>query len=251
MGGGRVVAPQGFPGTTCTRTVCRRAVDPGKPLPGHRSPSGREIRASLPYDGRVKAKRPRGRPRHADLLTPAEWRTVHAVQHGMTNVEIARRRGISVDAVKFHVTNALAKLGLADRKALRVWFRGGGPVDGKPELQAIGQVARSVSDVAASEKWYREVLGLPHLYTYGSLAFFDIGGTRLMLSQEKGGAAKESILYLRAADIAAAHAALAARGVRFTHAPHMIHRHADGTEEWMAFFEDPDGRPLAIMSQKR
>ena len=29
----------------------------------------------------------------------------------------------------------------------------------------------------------------------------------------------------------------------------MIHRHADGTEEWMAFFSDPDGRPLALMSQ--
>ena len=57
----------------------------------------------------------RGRPRHADLLTPSEWRTVHAVQHGMTNVEIARRRGVSVDAVKFHVANALAKLGLPDR----------------------------------------------------------------------------------------------------------------------------------------
>jgi hypothetical protein len=26
-------------------------------------------------------------------------------------------------------------------------------------------------------------------------------------------------------------------------------RHGDGTEEWMAFFNDPDGRPLAIMSQ--
>jgi hypothetical protein len=38
------------------------------------------------------------------------------------------------------------------------------------------------------------------------------------------------------------------RGVRFTHAPHMINRHADGREEWMAFFEDPDGRPLALMS---
>ncbi len=37
----------------------------------------------------------------------------------------------------------------------------------------------------------------------------------------------------------------------FTHAPHMIHRHADGTEEWMGFFEDPDGRPLAIMAQVR
>jgi len=53
------------------------------------------------------------------------------------------------------------------------------------------------------------------------------------------------------ADIAAAHDALQSRGVTFTHAPHLIHRHADGTEEWMAFFEDPDGRPLAVMAQVR
>jgi DNA-binding CsgD family transcriptional regulator/catechol 2,3-dioxygenase-like lactoylglutathione lyase family enzyme len=205
-------------------------------------------------------KRPRGRPKHADLLTPSEWRTVHAVQHGMTNKEIARRRGVSVDAVKFHVANALAKLGLADRKALRAWFRA--PRDGTPiderrmtmpstQLGPIGQIARSVSDTAASEKWYREMLGLPHLYTYGTLAFFDCGGTRLMLSQREGGAAAESILYLRVPDIAAAHDTLKQRGVKFTHAPHMIHRHADGTEEWMAFFEDPDARPLALMSQRK
>ncbi|HEX6396779.1 MAG TPA: helix-turn-helix transcriptional regulator, partial [Steroidobacteraceae bacterium] len=68
-------------------------------------------------------KRTRGRPRHADLLTPGEWRTVHAVQHGMSNREIARRRGVSLDAVKFHVANALAKLGLRNRKDLRAWFR--------------------------------------------------------------------------------------------------------------------------------
>jgi DNA-binding CsgD family transcriptional regulator/catechol 2,3-dioxygenase-like lactoylglutathione lyase family enzyme len=199
----------------------------------------------------MKTKRPRGRPPHADVLTPAEWRTVYAVQHGMTNVEIARRRGISVNAVKFHVTNALAKLGLADRKALRRWFRRTGETEVNTELALgpIGQIARSVSDVVASEKWYRDVLGLPHLYTFGTLAFSDLGGTRLMLSQE-GGAAKESLLYLKVPDIGAAHEALAARGVRFTHAPHMIHRHADGTEEWMAFFEDPDGRPLALMSQR-
>ena len=203
-------------------------------------------------------KRPRGRPRHADLLTPAEWRTVHAVQHGMTNVEIARRRGVSVDAVKFHVANALAKLGLRDRRALRSWFRaprdsalaetGGDTMEANIKISSIGQIARSVSNTPASEQWYRDVLGLPHLYTFGTLAFFDCGGTRLMLSQE-GGAGKESILYLRVPDIAAAHQALSARGVKFTHAPHMIHRHADGTEEWMAFFEDPDARPLALMAQ--
>jgi DNA-binding CsgD family transcriptional regulator/catechol 2,3-dioxygenase-like lactoylglutathione lyase family enzyme len=199
----------------------------------------------------MKQKRPRGRPPHADLLTPAEWRTVYAVQHGMTNVEIARRRGISANAVKFHVTNALAKLGLPDRKALRRWVRTGETiVNTELKLGPIGQIARSVSDTQASEQWYREVLGLPHLYTFGPLAFFDLGGTRLMLSQE-GGAKIESLLYLRVPDIGAAHAALSARGVKFTHAPHMIHRHADGTEEWMAFFEDPDARPMAIMSQKR
>jgi DNA-binding CsgD family transcriptional regulator/catechol 2,3-dioxygenase-like lactoylglutathione lyase family enzyme len=199
----------------------------------------------------MKPKRPRGRPPHADLLTPAEWRTVYAVQHGMTNVEIARRRGISVNAVKFHVANALAKLGLPDRKALRQWVRTGEkPVNTELKMGAIGQIARSVSDTKASEHWYREVLGLPHLYTFGTLAFFDLNGTRLMLSQE-GGAVRESLLYLRVPDIGAAHATLSSRGVKFTHAPHMIHRHSDGTEEWMAFFEDPDARPMALMCQKR
>jgi DNA-binding NarL/FixJ family response regulator len=68
-------------------------------------------------------KRPRGRPPHADVLTPAEWRTVHAAQHGLSNPEIARRRGVSVDAVKFHLANAFAKLGLRNRRELRAWFR--------------------------------------------------------------------------------------------------------------------------------
>src|SRR5579871_297937 len=68
-------------------------------------------------------KRRKGRPPHDDVLTPAEWRVVHAIQHGMTNREIALRRGISPDAVKFHITNAMAKLGLPNRKALRHWFR--------------------------------------------------------------------------------------------------------------------------------
>src|SRR6185436_4235729 len=202
-------------------------------------------------------KRPRGRPPHADLLTPTEWRTVHAVQHGMTNAEIARRRGVSVNAVKYHMANALAKLNLRNRRELRAWFRapndsalaGRNRVETELKLGPIGQIARSVGNTQASEKWYREVLGLPHLYTFGPLAFFDCGGTRLMLSQEKGGATKESLLYLRVPDVAAAHSELMTRGVKFLQAPHMIHRHADGTEEWMAFFEDPDGRHLALMSQ--
>jgi DNA-binding CsgD family transcriptional regulator/catechol 2,3-dioxygenase-like lactoylglutathione lyase family enzyme len=203
----------------------------------------------------------RGRPPHDDVLTPAEWRVVHAVQHGMTNREIAARRGISLDGVKFHVANAVAKLGVRNRQALRTWFRAPKHSALKRQekktmstaltLGPIGQVSRTVRDIGEAEAWYGKVLGLPHLYTFGKLAFFDCGGTRLFLTESAPPQAAESILYLRVSDIEHAHRELSARGVEFTNAPHMIHRHADGTEEWMAFFKDPEDRPLAIMSQVR
>ena len=199
----------------------------------------------------------RGRPPHDDVLTPTEWRVVHAVQHGMSNREIAARRGVSLDAVKYHVANAVAKLGLANRQALRRWFRVPGtsalrrqerPIMTTLTLGPLAQISRTVRDIKESEAWYGTTLGLPHLYTFGSLAFFDCGGTRLYLSaQEKP--APESILYLRVEDIRTAYELLRSRGVEFADAPHLIHRHADGTEEWMAHFHDPEGRPLAIMSQ--
>lgn len=211
-----------------------------------------------------RRKRPPGRPAHDDVLTPAEWRVVQAVRHGLTNAAIAARQGISRDAVKFHVRNALAKLMLRTRVDLRHWQ--GAPKDSayrahrnqreKASMRAtvalgpIGQISRSVRDIDVARAWYGDTLGLAHLYTFGKLSFFDCGGTRLMLSAE-GEPGPESILYLRVDDIAAAHAALAERGVEFLGAPHMIHRHADGTEEWMVFFKDPEGRPLALMALER
>ncbi|GAB6859473.1 VOC family protein [Microbacterium xylanilyticum] len=118
-------------------------------------------------------------------------------------------------------------------------------------LGPIGQISRRVSDIDAAVSWYRDVLGLPHLYTFGDLAFFDAGGTRLFLSaiDEGAGEKGESILYFRVDDIHAACEYLTARGVVFTDPPHLIHRHESGMEEWMAFFTDPDGHTLALMSQ--
>jgi DNA-binding CsgD family transcriptional regulator/predicted enzyme related to lactoylglutathione lyase len=193
-------------------------------------------------------------------LTPAEWRVVHAVKHGLSSRQIAERRGISIDAVKYHVANVLAKLGLANRQALRRWHQA--PKDSalhqkettmnpQPALGPIGQISRSVRDIKEAQVWYSNVLGIPHLYTFGKLAFFDCGGIRLMLTEEAGGATPESILYLRVPDITAAHEVLRSREVEFMSAPHLVHRHADGTEEWMAIFKDPEGRPLAIMSQSQ
>jgi catechol 2,3-dioxygenase-like lactoylglutathione lyase family enzyme len=115
----------------------------------------------------------------------------------------------------------------------------------------LGQVARTTKRFEESHAWYRDVLGLPELYSFGNLAFFDLSGVRLMLSEEEGGLVSESILYFRVPDIHAAKADLESRGVTFINAPHLIHRHEDGTEEWMAAFRDNEGRPLQLMTQVR
>lgn len=206
----------------------------------------------------------RGRPRHDDVLTPAEWKVAEQVRHGMTNRRIAERMGVSLDAVKFHVSNALAKLGFSSREQLRLWdgvAKGSAmhqlrrnAMNGPTETDSymmLGQIARTTKRFDQSHTWYREVLGLPELYSFGNLAFFDLGGVRLMLTEEEDGHASESILYLRVPDIHASKEELEGRGVKFINAPHLIHRHEDGTEEWIAAFEDNEGRPLQLMNQIR
>jgi DNA-binding CsgD family transcriptional regulator/catechol 2,3-dioxygenase-like lactoylglutathione lyase family enzyme len=201
----------------------------------------------------------RGRPRHPDVLTPAEWRVVHGVRHGMSNRAIGRRLHISLDAVKYHVANALGKLALGSRAELRHWHGAalGSALQTKQDIMtdtalgAIGQISRQVRDIGAAVAWYRDILGLRHLFTFGDLAFFDCDGIRLFLTsrQEKDSQPGDSVLYFKTNDIEAAHRTLTTRGVTFRGAPHMIHRHESGVEEWMAFFEDLDGKVLALMSQ--
>jgi orotate phosphoribosyltransferase-like protein len=93
------------------------------------------------------------------VLTPAEWRVVEAVRHGMSNPQIAKRQGVSVDAIKFHVANALQKLGCASRKDLRLWngVQSGSnlssqetKMDDDVTIGAVGQVARSVTNIEAA-----------------------------------------------------------------------------------------------------
>ena len=111
----------------------------------------------------------------------------------------------------------------------------------------LGQIARRVEVLDRARGFFREKLGLRELYAFPGLAFFSLGQTRLML-REIGARDTADILYFRVPDIGAAHSALAARDVAFTSAPHVIHRHPDGAEEWMAFFHDDEGRDLSLHS---
>jgi methylmalonyl-CoA/ethylmalonyl-CoA epimerase len=119
-------------------------------------------------------------------------------------------------------------------------------------LGAIGQIALHVSDIDRAERFYRDTLGLPLLFRFGNLAFFDCAGVRLMLEggHESTGKREQFCVYFRVTGIEAAVAALRLRQVYFEREPQLVARMPDH-ELWMAFMHDPDGNPLALMEEKR
>jgi catechol 2,3-dioxygenase-like lactoylglutathione lyase family enzyme len=182
----------------------------------------------------------------------------------MSMSSIAERRSISRYAVRYHLRNATEKLGIGSTAELR-HFPGFPKTSARKnskgdavtqagdilELGAIGQVSMLTRSAAKAEEWYRDTLRLPHIFTFGDLVFFDCAGTRLYFREVSDADWRpSSILYFLVPDISVAHTDLSGRGIKFVGAPHMIFRDPEtGTEEWMAFFEDPDGNTLAVMSR--
>ena len=119
-------------------------------------------------------------------------------------------------------------------------------------LSQIGQIAVNIKDVDRAVRFYRDALGLRFLFQAGSLAFFDCGGVRLMLSPAEKPEFDHpgSILYYRVADIDAAHADLTGRGVAFIDQPHLIHKAPDH-DLWMTFFHDTEGNTAGLMCEKK
>ncbi len=127
------------------------------------------------------------------------------------------------------------------------------PAPFNSEIQGLMQIALTVSDVAKSTTFYRDAVGLKFLFEAGpSLAFFDIGGVRLMISKPEGRfkAGVSSVLYFRVGDIQDAHRSMVSRGVKFDDQPHFIAKMPDH-DLWLASFRDPDGNTLALMCEMR
>jgi catechol 2,3-dioxygenase-like lactoylglutathione lyase family enzyme len=118
-----------------------------------------------------------------------------------------------------------------------------------PGITRIGQIAINVHDVDRATAFYRDVLGLPLLFTAGKLSFFDCGGVRLMLSlpEKPEFDHPSSILYFNVPDINAAHRQMLAAGVKFVDAPHLIAKMLTH-DLWMCFFRDSEENLLGIMS---
>lgn len=120
-------------------------------------------------------------------------------------------------------------------------------------LGDLAQVAVTISDLDRAVAFYRDTLGLKHLFSAPpGLAFFACGNVRLMLSRPEspGGERFNPALYFRVPSINEAHQALRGRGVSFDSTPHLVARMPDH-ELWLAFFRDPDRNLLALMSEPK
>ncbi len=115
-------------------------------------------------------------------------------------------------------------------------------------LTEVGQIAVTVEDVERATAFYRDVLGVPFLFDAPGLAFFDLGGARLMLSRPEGVGPSSSLLYFRAADIQASYETLLSHGVDFIETPQVVHR-TDNYELSIASFYDSEGNVMAIMHE--
>ena len=115
-------------------------------------------------------------------------------------------------------------------------------------LTEVGQIAVTVEDVKRATAFYRDVLGVPFLFDAPGLAFFNLGGVRLMLSRPEGVESSASLLYFRAADIQASYETLLSHGVEFIEAPQVVHR-TDDYELSIGSFYDSEGNVMAIMHE--
>ena len=119
-------------------------------------------------------------------------------------------------------------------------------------LGQIGQVSVNVHDLDRATAFYKDKLGIRHLFSVPpKMAFFDCNGIRLMLAipERPDLDHPSSILYFKVKDIEQAHQALISRGVHFETEPMLVAPMATH-DLWLAEFRDSENNVLALMCEK-
>ena len=118
-------------------------------------------------------------------------------------------------------------------------------------LSSIGQIAVNAHDLDRAVAFYRDKLGMKHLFTVPPhMAFFGCGDVRLMLSlpEKPEFDHASSIIYFKVHDIHQATNILAERGVQIEAQPVLI-ANMGSYDLWMAGFRDSENNLLALMSE--
>src|SRR5713226_3055492 len=117
-------------------------------------------------------------------------------------------------------------------------------------ITSLSQIAINVHDLERATAFYRDVLGLPLLFTAPNLAFFDCAGVRLMLGRAETPEFDHpsSILYFRVPDLNAAYQRLVELDVQIFAPPRLI-APMSTHDLWMAAFRDSEGNIHQLMSE--
>jgi DNA-binding transcriptional ArsR family regulator/catechol 2,3-dioxygenase-like lactoylglutathione lyase family enzyme len=112
----------------------------------------------------------------------------------------------------------------------------------------IVSVTRTVRDTAESSAFYGDVVGLQRVTASAAHAAFDAGSTRLLLVRREPPAADESLLAFGVPDLTLRVERMRAAGVAFREPPFASHEQGTEGGGRAAYFDDPEGRPLAIVA---
>src|SRR3982074_896657 len=119
-------------------------------------------------------------------------------------------------------------------------------------LGEIGQISVTVHDLERAAAFYKDVLGIKHLFSFPpKMAFFDCDGIRLMLAipERPDLDHPSSILYFKVEDIDAAYEGLTKRRVHFEGKPILV-APMETHDLWLAEFRDSENNVLALMCEK-
>jgi predicted enzyme related to lactoylglutathione lyase len=119
-------------------------------------------------------------------------------------------------------------------------------------LTKIGQISVNVHDLDRAAAFYKDKLGMKHLFSVPpKMAFFDCDGIRLMLAipERPDLDHPSSILCFKVEDIEETHRVLEQRGVHFETKPMLVAPMAT-YDLWLAEFRDSENNVLALMGEK-
>ena len=112
--------------------------------------------------------------------------------------------------------------------------------------RGLVQVALPTRDLTRSRAFYEGVLGLPLLFETGGMAFYQLGGVRLLIGEREADKLGPGAIYLDAPDLPALGPELERRGVEFLGAAETLQRTPSGDLQ-LRFFKDPDGNLIGLM----
>lgn len=121
-----------------------------------------------------------------------------------------------------------------------------------PVTTGILQLHVRVLDLPRALAFYRDVLGLPFLFESNGMAFFQCGGTRLMLGRPDRAELDHpsSIVYFATEDIEASRRALVERGAQEVGPAHRIAR-LPGRDVWLCDWKDSEDNLMCLMEERR